>query len=120
MNVNSVNLPRRIVVSTPAPSMSAAPSMSPTFYPTISPGPSIAISTYKPPSMVPSMTPIALDTVLPKNHVVMIPVWSMVTALSIVALAIGFFVGYRKRFGSADGGGDAASPANEGGGESKT
>ena len=48
MNVTEVKIPKRIVVSTPSPTLSPAPSMTPTIRPSISRAPSLVSSTEKP------------------------------------------------------------------------
>jgi hypothetical protein len=93
MNVTKVNIPKRIVVSTPAPSMSSAPSMTPTFHPTSSPGPSV-ISTENPSNNRGNIFPSNESKGAGSSSNIIIIAVSVIIAFSIIL--IGLFLYCRK------------------------
>lgn len=93
INVTQVNIPKRIVVSTPAPSISLVPSISPTIYPTISPGPSVVSTSDL--AATTSDLPTDSETQTSSSLNIIIISVSMIIAFSIIAF--GLYVYYKKR-----------------------
>ena len=91
-DVISVDIPKRIVVSTPSPTVSPAPSAAPSYAPTITPLPT-ANSTNKPtPTDAPTSPVVAQG--FGSFNIIIIAV-SVIIAISIIAT--GLFLYYRKR-----------------------
>lgn len=91
-DVVSVNVPRRILVRTPAPTISVAPSEAPTLAPTTSPRPSNLATEEFIPTLEP--TEVGAGNGFGQFNIIIISV-SLIIAVAIIA--IGLFLFYRKR-----------------------
>ena len=94
LNVTQVDKASRIVVSTPAPSASEAPSFPPTVIPTKSFAPTLSAVPTEGATIIPSIVPSSKPDGHKTVNVVLIVV-SIIIALAIIA--IGLFIYYRKR-----------------------
>ena len=88
-DIVSVDIPKRIVVSTPSPTVSPAPSSTPTASPTVTPQPSMT-STEESATLAPSVEEKGFESF----NIIIISV-SLIIAVAIIA--IGLFLYYRKR-----------------------
>ncbi len=91
-DVVSVDVPKRIVVSTPAPSISPEPSASPTIEPTITVRPTVTLS--KPPALTAGPATTVPEQGFASFNIIIIAV-SLTIAIAIIV--IGVFLYYRKR-----------------------
>jgi len=95
INVTEVDKAQRIIVSTPVPSMSLAPSMPPTVSPTTTPGPTLGPiegATDIPSSTLPTSMPTPEQSEVKSLIIIAV---SIIIAFSIIAA--GLFICYKKR-----------------------